>query len=175
MTFLEYRQWRGPSPGSIADEDTVDRAMSERFYRLAPMVQGMAQRMRPADEDMQMTGLAKLWELIVDKDEERDHYLIAAVRNAMIDRIRYHKVRAIEKQVEDVCGSAEGGAGADALMEVDIVDLLGLLPARERVAFRLHCLRDYTIAQTARKLRTSERTVKRLIARAKSRLRLELE
>lgn len=154
----------------------VCAAHAERLERLRPIVQGMAQNMRPADEDMLSAGLVKLWEMIARETDAEDRYLIAAARNAMIDRIRYQKVRDRGKRIAEVCGLAESLAAPAAgdPLSVDVDDLLGLLPARLRRAFELHCLRDYTLEETARELGTSTRTVKRLVARARAALREEL-
>ena len=145
----------------------------ERFDRLLPVVRGMAQRMRPADEDMVASGVATLWELLWENPKESNRYFVAAVRNAMIDHCRYRNVRRREKRIAEVCGLQEGVARRET-PEVDVEDLLALLPRRMRCAFEWHCLRSHTIAETARKLDTSIRTVARLVALARNRLRREL-
>lgn len=158
---------------TILAEPEVSVARSERLARLRTVVEGMARRMRPADEDMLAAGMAKLWELLREDYRPSNRYLIAAARNAMIDHCRHLNVRRREQRLEEVCGLDEPIARALSV-ETDIEDLLALLPRRMRLAFDLHCLRSYTLAECARKLHMSVRTVARLIAIARERLREQL-
>lgn len=145
-----------------------------RFFRLLPIVERKARWMRTPDEEMLSVGTAKLWQTIVERDEVEDAFHIASARNAMIDHLRRRNVRFREKRLAEICGEEEIEARA-SMSEVDKEDLLYLLTPRQRRAFRLHCLMDYTLEETGTKLGISVRTVCYLIARARNRLRLEME
>ena len=152
-------------------------AAGERFERLSVVVRGMAHKMRPADEDMLQIGLTKLWELIVSGEEREDRYLVAAARNAMIDRIRYQKIREREKKVTDLLALQEGGSCQDSgeALDTDIEDLLAMLPAHLARAFRLHIFHEYTLAEVAKIMQRPLSTVATWIRKAKRFLRKELE
>ncbi|QLY27570.1 RNA polymerase sigma factor [Nocardia huaxiensis] len=162
------------------NEEVFERVCGE----IGPvLVRSLARRVgnRCDAEDLVQTVFVRVWAAgpEIDDDLELRKYMWRAAGNlvATVGKRRAREGWVVALGGEVIAGVADPGAGGfDERVAARIVvwEALGALPAREREAIDLRCLRGFTYAETAAVMGLATGTVKGYVSSAKQRLRARL-
>lgn len=161
--------------------DPDDPRLAELFRdRYVPMLRlaAIVTRSPALAEDLVNEAFVKLvqhWPKVSEYDSPEAWVRRVVIRDAVRARGRRRRERE-EVDVEAAVNGRTVSGGADGLatieVHIDVLDLVRVLPARERAVVALHYLEDLSVDETSDVLGIAPGTVKAHLAHAREHLRI---